>query len=60
LTREQWTLEDVNRKLENKMNKAFKDVYQISKNEESDMRTAALLLGVGKVARAISTLGLWP
>jgi glutamate dehydrogenase (NAD(P)+) len=60
LTREQWTLEDVNRKLENKMNKAFKDVYQISKNEESDMRTAALMLGVGKVARAISTLGLWP
>jgi glutamate dehydrogenase (NAD(P)+) len=60
LTREQWTLEDVNRKLENKMNKAFKDVYEIAKNEESDMRTAALMLGVGKVARAISTLGLWP
>jgi glutamate dehydrogenase (NAD(P)+) len=60
LTREQWTLEDVNRKLENKMNKAFKDVYEIATNEESDMRTAALMLGVGKVARAISTLGLWP
>jgi len=60
LTREQWTLEEVTRKLENKMNKAFKDVYEIAKNEESDMRTAALMLGVGKVARAISTLGLWP
>jgi glutamate dehydrogenase/leucine dehydrogenase len=60
LTREHWTLEDVNRKLETKMTKAFNDVYKISKDEGSDMRTAALMLGVGKVARAISTLGLWP
>ncbi len=60
LTREHWTLEDVNRKLEIKMTKAFSDVFTISNNQESDMRTAALMLGVGKVARAISTLGLWP
>jgi glutamate dehydrogenase/leucine dehydrogenase len=60
LTREHWTLEEVNRKLENKMVKAFNDVYNIMRKEESDMRTAALILGVGRVAEAIKTLGLWP
>jgi glutamate dehydrogenase (NAD(P)+) len=60
LTREHWTLEEVNRKLESKMTKAFHDVFQLSQKEESDMRTAALMLGVGKVANGIKVLGLWP
>jgi len=60
LTREHWALEEVNEKLENKITKAFYDVQKLSKHEESDMRTAALMLGVGRVAHAISTLGLWP
>jgi glutamate dehydrogenase/leucine dehydrogenase len=60
LTREHWTLEEVNRKLENKVIKAFNDVYSLSQKEEDDMRTAALLLGVGRVSEAIKTLGLWP
>ncbi|MFB3888840.1 MAG: Glu/Leu/Phe/Val dehydrogenase [Candidatus Bathyarchaeia archaeon] len=60
LTREHWTLQEVNRKLETKMTKAFDDVYALSRKEESDMRTAALMLGVGRVANAIKTLGLWP
>lgn len=60
LTREHWTLEEVNRKLENKMVRAFDDVYNLSKREECDIRTAALILGIGRVADAIKTLGLWP
>jgi len=60
LTREHWTLEDVNRKLENKMVEAFNSVHKIAKKEKSDLRTAALMLGVGRVAEAIKTLGLWP
>ena len=60
LTREQWPLEIVNRKLEAKITKAFNDVEAIVVNEESDMRTGALMLGVGRVANAIKTLGLWP
>jgi len=44
LTREHWTLDAVNRKLENKMVKAFNDIYRIAKQEESDIRTAALCL----------------
>jgi glutamate dehydrogenase/leucine dehydrogenase len=60
LTREHWNLEDVNRKLEDKMVKAFKDVCETSRKEECDMRTAALMIGVGRVADAMKTLGLWP
>ncbi len=60
LTREQWPLETVNRKLEEKMTKAFNDVEAIVVKEESDMRTGALILGVGRVANAIKMLGLWP
>jgi glutamate dehydrogenase (NAD(P)+) len=60
LTREHWTLKEVNQKLENKIINSFYDVYKLSKKEESDMRTAALMLGVGRVAHAIGTLGLWP
>jgi len=60
LTREHWSLEEVNRKLEKKMTHAFNDVYGLSLKEKSDLRTAALMLGVGRVAKAIKTLGLWP
>jgi glutamate dehydrogenase/leucine dehydrogenase len=60
LTREHWTLDEVNTKLEAKITKAFADVYKLSSKEESDMRTAALMLGVGRVAHALKTLGLWP
>jgi glutamate dehydrogenase/leucine dehydrogenase len=60
LTREQWPLELVNQKLEAKMTKAFNDVEAIVTQEESDMRTGALMLGVGRVANSIRTLGLWP
>jgi glutamate dehydrogenase/leucine dehydrogenase len=60
LEREHWTLDEVNKKLEAKMVKAFKDVYVQSKKEKCDMRIAALMLGVGRVSDAIKTLGLWP
>jgi len=60
LTRERWSEQEANSKLEAMMVKAFNDVYDISKKRETDIRTAALILGVGRVAEAIKTLGLWP
>lgn len=60
LTRERWCEREANKKLENMMVKAFDEVYAISKKREVDMRTAALILGVGRVAEAVKTLGLWP
>jgi glutamate dehydrogenase/leucine dehydrogenase len=60
LTRERWSEREANQKLERMMVKAFDDVYRISKQRETDMRTAALIIGVGRVAEAIEKLGLWP
>ena len=60
LEREHWPLNEVCEKLEAKMVKAFNDVYSASSKEKCNMRLAALMLGVGRVADAIKTLGLWP
>jgi len=60
LEREHWSLREVNRKLEYKMLKAFNNVYEIVKKEKLDMRTVALMLGIGRVGEAIRTLGIWP
>jgi len=60
LTRERWSEQEANRKLESMMVKAFYEVYEISRKRQVDMRTAALILGVGRVAEAVKTLGLWP
>jgi glutamate dehydrogenase/leucine dehydrogenase len=60
LTREYWPLEVVNRKLEDKMTRAFNDVAAIAKKEGSDLRTGALMLGVGRVAEGVKMRGLWP
>jgi len=60
MEREHWSSEEVNRKLEKKMAKSFTEVYEKAKKEKSDMRTAALMLGIGRVGEAIKTLGIWP
>jgi len=60
LTRERWSEKEANMRLERMMVKAFDDVYESSKKQKVDMRVAAMMLGVGRVAEAIKTLGLWP
>ncbi|MCW4051671.1 MAG: Glu/Leu/Phe/Val dehydrogenase [Candidatus Bathyarchaeota archaeon] len=60
LTREHWSLHEVNTKLERIMVRAFQEVTKTMEGEKTSMRTAAMLLGVGRVGEAIKTLGLWP
>jgi glutamate dehydrogenase/leucine dehydrogenase len=60
LERLQWTLEQVNKMLEQKMVKAFNDVYEASKKYKTDMRTAALTVAVSRVSQAIKLRGIWP
>lgn len=60
LERLQWSLDQVNKMLEEKMTKAFNDVYETSKKYKTDMRTAALVLAVSRVAEAIKLRGIWP
>ncbi|MBU0477368.1 Glu/Leu/Phe/Val dehydrogenase [bacterium] len=55
-----WSKREVNLKLRDIMTKAFYDVLAISKKENVDMRMAAYMLAVGRVAEAIKIRGLYP
>ncbi|MDA4117451.1 MAG: Glu/Leu/Phe/Val dehydrogenase [Thaumarchaeota archaeon] len=55
-----WTEEEVNKRLESKITTAFSRVHSESERRGVTMRTSALIIGVGKVAEAVQTLGLWP
>jgi glutamate dehydrogenase/leucine dehydrogenase len=60
LNRDRWSEEEVNRRLEERMVKAFNDVLEISKKEKVSMRTAAYMLAISRVADAHVKLGLFP
>ncbi len=55
-----WTEEDVNAKLEKAMTRSFTEVVTIRDKYDVDMRTAAYVLAVGRVAEAIRLRGIWP
>jgi len=52
--------EEVLRRLDDKMVKAFDEVLDFSRKYEVGMRKGALLLAVHRVAQAVSSLGIWP
>ncbi len=58
LNRQHWSEAEVDQRLEKKMADAFADVLKTSEKNAVDMRTAALMLGIGRVAEAIRILGL--
>lgn len=60
LGRISWPELEVNRKLEDKITGAFREVHRASQKHSTSMRTAALMVGVGRVADAIRTLGIFP
>jgi glutamate dehydrogenase (NAD(P)+) len=55
-----WSEDQVNEKLEGVMSCAFEEVNTIRSDKDCDMRTAAYLAAVKRVADAIETLGLYP
>jgi glutamate dehydrogenase (NAD(P)+) len=42
------------------LKKSFAEVLNISRKEKVDMRTAALMLGIGRVAEATRLRGIYP
>jgi glutamate dehydrogenase/leucine dehydrogenase len=60
LNRDHWNETVVNQKLREIMDKAFVSTLAIADRESSDMRTAAYLLAVDRVANAMSVRGLYP
>ncbi len=60
LNRDHWSEEVVNEKLHGIMTKAFAETLGIAEREQCDMRTAAYLLAVERVAKAMDMRGLYP
>jgi glutamate dehydrogenase/leucine dehydrogenase len=55
-----WDEDDVNRRLERVMVKAFTDVYANAKKYDVNLRTGAYVLAIERVAKAMTTRGIWP
>ena len=60
LNRDHWSEAVVNDKLRGIMTRSFAETLAIAEREECDMRTAAYLLAVQRVADATSMRGLYP
>ena len=54
-----WTEEEVNNKLRAILTRAFHEVLEMSRKEKVDMRMAALMIGINRVARAMLWRGLY-
>jgi glutamate dehydrogenase (NAD(P)+) len=52
-----WTLEEVHQRLERKMVDAFEAVYEMYQEQQVDMRSAAYLVSVARVAQAMKMRG---
>ncbi len=55
-----WEAQDVYNRLERVMKTAFRDVLKIHLEKKVPMRTAANMLGIGRVAEAVQLRGIYP
>jgi len=55
-----WTEEDVNQRLEQIMSSAFNEVHDICVKQKINMRTAAYMLAIDRVAQAKRLRGIFP
>ena len=55
-----WDEEDVNRSLDRLMMRSFQDVSDVAAREKCDLRTAAQILAISRVAKAATLRGIYP
>lgn len=55
-----WSEEEVFQKLHYLLGRAFEEVYEVHQQKKVDPRTAAMMIGVGRVASAKMLRGLYP
>jgi len=60
LHREHWDRTEVDKKLEEKMVKAYRDVAEMSRKHGVDLATSASMLAIKRLADAFERLGLFP
>ena len=55
-----WTEDEINQRLEQIMKRAFREVYDMSEKHRVNMRQAAYMLAVSRVAASTKTRGIFP
>jgi len=55
-----WKLNRINQELKNILGEAFEDVYNLSKERNVTLRTAAYMIAISKLAKAIELRGIFP
>lgn len=55
-----WTEKEISDRLDSIMVRAFKEVLTVSKDRAVDMRTAAMVVAIKRVAEAVMVRGLYP
>ncbi|MGD0231480.1 MAG: Glu/Leu/Phe/Val dehydrogenase [Syntrophorhabdales bacterium] len=55
-----WTETEITERLNRILSRSFQEILAIADKERVDMRTAALLLGIGRVAEATKLRGIFP
>ncbi|MBI5631083.1 MAG: Glu/Leu/Phe/Val dehydrogenase [Elusimicrobia bacterium] len=55
-----WSEKDINARLQEIMVRAFRDVYDLAQREKVDMRLAAFMVGLGRLAKAVRIRGMFP
>jgi len=55
-----WKLNRINQELKNILGEAFEDVYNLSKEKNVTLRTAAYMIAISKLAKAIELRGIFP
>ena len=55
-----WELERINKELKKIILRAFEEVYEVSKERNISLRTAAYIIAVTRIAKAIELRGFFP
>lgn len=55
-----WCEHEVNTRLKNLMDRSYEEVHTLSREKKLNMRTAAMMIAVKKVADAITVRGIYP
>lgn len=55
-----WDLHEINDRLDRVMHRAYAQITAIAEQKQVDMRTAAMMLAIGRVAEAMTARGIYP
>lgn len=55
-----WDEDEVNRNLQKVMSSSFKNVWDTAQREKTDLRNAAMMIAVDRVAKALEQRGIFP